>query len=142
MSAEFLAGKPEAFVVRATKLARVLDEKFDGFGTLIADEALDHAALILEAIEERGCTLVFPDEAVPGNPEWSGPMAETIAAPAAFLPCPFCGQYPEVERTSDEVVPLVVVRCMAFCCNVSPSVVTLTEVEALASWNMRAPVQP
>ena len=63
MSCEFLQGKSPEFTARATKLARILDETFDGFGTLVAEEAIDHAAIILEAIEEKGCRIVFADDA-------------------------------------------------------------------------------
>ena len=61
MSAEFLVGKSPDFARRARKLARILDDRFDAFGELIEDEAVDHAAAILEAIEEAGCRLVFTD---------------------------------------------------------------------------------
>ena len=59
---EFLPPRTPEFLERATKLARILDEKFDGFGTLIEDSAIDHAAVILETIEEKGCQLIFADE--------------------------------------------------------------------------------
>ena len=57
-----LAPPGAAFLERARKLARILDERFDGFGELVEGEAIDHAVAILEAIEAKGCRLLFAEE--------------------------------------------------------------------------------
>ena len=62
MNAEFLIGKSPEFAARARKLARILDERFDAFGALLADEAIDHAAIVLEQIEASGARLIFADD--------------------------------------------------------------------------------
>ena len=63
MNAGFLAGKSPEFVVRARKLASILDPRFDAFGDLVAEDTLDWVVTVLEAIDEAGCQLIFADDA-------------------------------------------------------------------------------
>lgn len=59
--------------------------------------------------------------------------------PAELLPCPFCGDAPEVEPWHGGGPNKHMVGCVNDNCSAQPDVAGATRAKAIAAWNRRTP---